>query len=193
MIKYALKIGEPEAVAETLPRDEHIAPVPRISIQAFCETAETATLMQAAGEDRRLAKAHIKIQMGGIAAAAEAYRNAPTPNVILIESESRSADLLAGLDRLAEVCDAGTRVITIGRVNDIALYRDLVRRGVSDYLIAPVGVLARAAIAGEVLKWLWVGLALWGALAVAHLPPLPLLLGLIAAQFAFWLGIALIR
>jgi len=141
MIKYALKIGEPEAVAETLPRDEHIAPVPRISIQAFCETAETATLMQAAGEDRRLAKAHIKIQMGGIAAAAEAYRNAPTPNVILIESESRSADLLAGLDRLAEVCDAGTRVITIGRVNDIALYRDLVRRGVSDYLIAPVGVL----------------------------------------------------
>ena len=29
-------------------------------------------------------------------------------------------------------------MIVIGRVNDITLYRDLVRRGVSDYLIAPV-------------------------------------------------------
>ena len=59
--------------------------------------------------------------------------------------------------------------------------------------IAPVRVLARAVYAGEVLKWLWIGLALWGALAVAHLPPLPLVLGLLAAQFGFWLGIALIR
>lgn len=59
--------------------------------------------------------------------------------------------------------------------------------------IAPVRTLAQAAYAGEVLKWLWVGAGLWLALGVAHLPPLPLLLGLIAAQFGFWLGIALIR
>jgi pilus assembly protein CpaE len=32
-------------------------------------------------------------------------------------------------------------VIVIGRLNDIALYRELVRRGISDYLIAPVEVL----------------------------------------------------
>ena len=67
--------------------DEHIAPAPRVSIQAFCETVETAAAVQAAGEDRRLGKAHLKIQMGGVAAAAEAYRNSPTPNVIVIESE----------------------------------------------------------------------------------------------------------
>ena len=47
-------------------------------------------------------------------AAAEAYRNAPTPNVIMIESDSRSEELLAGLDQLAEVCDAGTKVVVIG-------------------------------------------------------------------------------
>ncbi len=35
----------------------------------------------------------------------------------------------------------GTRVIVIGRLNDVTLYRELVRRGVSDYLIAPVGTL----------------------------------------------------
>jgi pilus assembly protein CpaE len=121
--------------------NEHIAPAPRVSIQAFCETVETAAAIQAAGEDRRLGKAHLKIQMGGIVAAVEAYSSSPTPNVIIIESETRDADLLAGLDSLAEVCDAGTRVVVIGRQNDVLLYRELVRRGISDYLIAPLGAL----------------------------------------------------
>ena len=102
---------------------------------------ETAAAVQAAGEDRRLSKAHLKIQMGGITAAVEAYSNSPTPNVIMIESESRGDDLLGGLDSLAEVCDAGTRVVVIGRHNDVVLYRELVRRGISDYLISPVGTL----------------------------------------------------
>jgi pilus assembly protein CpaE len=118
--------------------DEHIAPAPRVSVQAFCETVETAAAVQAACEDRRLAKAHLKIQMGGMAAAIEAYRTAPTPNVILLETESRT-EILPGLDQLAAVCDAGTRVVVIGRINDVTLYRELVRRGVSDYVIAPVG------------------------------------------------------
>ena len=121
--------------------DEHIAPAPRVSIQAFCETVETAAAVQAAGEDRRLGKAHVKIQMGGVAAAVEAYRSSPTPNVILIESENRSDEILAGLDQLAEVCDAGTRVVVVGRVNDVTLYRELTRRGVSEYLIAPIGTI----------------------------------------------------
>ena len=120
---------------------EHIAPAPRVSVQAFCETVETAAAVQAAGEDRRMSKAHLKIQMGGITAAAEAYSNAPTPNVIIIESVGRGDDVLSGLDSLAEVCDAGTRVVVIGRHNDVLLYRELTRRGVSDYLIAPVGTL----------------------------------------------------
>lgn len=138
MIKYSLK-AEPEAGPGTAAAiDEHVAPVPRISIQAFCESAETAATIQAAGEDRRMAKAHLKMQMGGIAAAVEAYKNSPTPNVIIIESESRGEDLLAGLDQVAEVCDSGTRVVVIGRLNDVVLYRELVRRGVSEYLIGPV-------------------------------------------------------
>ena len=141
MIRYAAKSSEVGASDEAPAAPAHIAPVPRVSIQAFCEAPETAAVMQTAGEDRRMAKAHIKVQMGGIAAAAEAYRGSPTPNVIIIESESRGEDLLAGLDQLAEVCDPATRVIAVARINDIVLYRELVRRGVSDYLIAPVTVL----------------------------------------------------
>ena len=127
--------------AEVAGRDERIAPAPRVSVQAFCETVETAAAIQAAGEDRRLARAHLRIQMGGLVAAIEAYQSSATPNVIILESESRNEDILGGLDQLAPVCDAATRVIIIGRMNDVGLYRELVRRGVSDYLIAPVGAL----------------------------------------------------
>lgn len=139
MISYARQTQEeqPEALA---PVEEHIAPAPRVSVQAFCETVETAAAVQSAGEDRRLGKAHLKIQMGGMAAAIEAYRSAPTPNVVVLESDART-DLLAGLDQLATVCDAGTRVVVIGRINDVMLYRELVRRGVSDYVLAPVGAI----------------------------------------------------
>ena len=63
-----------------------IDPVPRVSIQAFCESPEAAAVVQAAIGDRRMSKAHVKQNMGGAAAAVEAYRNAPTPNVIVIEA-----------------------------------------------------------------------------------------------------------
>jgi pilus assembly protein CpaE len=139
MISYARQ--NPEEAPETAPPAEsHIAPAPRVSVQAFCETVETAAAVQSAGEDRRLGKAHLKIQMGGMAAAIEAYRAAPTPNVIILEADARG-DVLAGLDQLATVCDPGTRVVVIGRINDVTLYRELVRRGVSDYVIAPVNAL----------------------------------------------------
>src|SRR6202161_1731387 len=127
--------------AELAGREENIAPAPRVSVQAFCETVETAAAIQSAGEDRRMAKAHLRIQMGGLVAAIEAYQSSPTPNVIILESENRYTDILEGLDQLEPVCDAATRVIIIGKMNDVGLYRELVRRGVSDYLIAPVNTL----------------------------------------------------
>jgi pilus assembly protein CpaE len=142
MITHALQAEDTElAQNEPVAPDEHIAPAPRISIQAFCDTVETAAAVQAAGDDRRLAKAHLKLQMGGVTAAVEAYRTSPTPNVVLLECETRGHDILTGLDQLAEVCDAGTRVVVVGRINDVVLYRELLRRGVSDYLIAPVSTI----------------------------------------------------
>ena len=118
-----------------------IAPVPRVSVQAFCETQDTAQIIQGAFGDRRMEKAHARLLMGGAPAAVEAFRHAPTPNVIVIESKAERADLIAALDMLSEFCDAGTKVVVIGRVNDITLYRELMARGVSDYLVWPFSVL----------------------------------------------------
>jgi pilus assembly protein CpaE len=120
---------------------EVLAPVPRVTLQAFCETHDVAAALQSALSDRRLGKVQGRIQMGGPTAAAEVFRDAPTPNVIVLETLSDSTSLISNLEKLSEVCDAGTKVVVIGHVNDILLYRDLVRRGVSDYLIAPLDTL----------------------------------------------------
>jgi pilus assembly protein CpaE len=142
MIRHGQQHAELESEQQAgSAHEHHIAPAPRISIQAFCETVETASAIEAAGDDRRLVKAHLKMQMGGIAAALEAYRSSPTPNVIILEAEGRGDGILTGLDSLAEVCDAGSRVIVIGRVNDVMFYRGLMRRGVSEYLVAPIGAI----------------------------------------------------
>src|SRR5436305_14973506 len=97
MIKFALKGGDQSAAsAEASVQDEHIAPVPRISIQAFCASADTAAAMQAAAEDRRMAKAHLKVQMGGIAAATAEYRASATPHVVIHTTDGPREELRGG-------------------------------------------------------------------------------------------------
>jgi len=131
---------EEQQPAAAEPAQDHIAPVPRISVQAFCETEQTASAIRSAGEDRRLAKAHLTIKMGGIAQAIEVYQTVPTPNLIILETDGRN-EVLDGLDQLSGVCDPGTRVIVIGSVDDDVSYRELVRRGINDYVVGPIEAL----------------------------------------------------
>lgn len=134
--------GDEEFGAESVGDDargaERARPIPRISIQAFCDDTHTAEVLQYAAEDRRLAKAHVSVHMGGIAAAIAHYVDSPTPNLIVVDSGLRGAQLVGELDRLAESCDPGTKVVVIGRHNDVLLYRELLKRGVSEYLVTPI-------------------------------------------------------
>lgn len=116
--------------------DDH-RPVPRISIHAFCETPETTALLERAAVDRRLAKTHMTMHMGGLPKAVDHFQSASTPNLILIEALDGGETLFAQLGELAEVCDPSTKVIVIGRANDIGLYRELMRQGISDYIVRP--------------------------------------------------------
>ncbi|MCZ8182740.1 MAG: AAA family ATPase [Beijerinckiaceae bacterium] len=130
--------------------DITVAPLPHIAIQVFSETGQVAAVVEEARHDRRMAKAQVRIQSGGVAAAAEAYRDAPTPNVIVIETVTDSNTLLDSLDELAGYCDEGTRVVVVGHVNDVPLYRELMRRGVSEYLVAPINVLGFVTALSEI-------------------------------------------
>ncbi|MGY6531618.1 AAA family ATPase [Glycocaulis sp.] len=118
--------------------DEVIQPVPRITIHAFCERPETGALIHNAGADRRLARAHVTVELGGLAGAIERFHDESTPNLLIVESGMRGAQLFAQLDELASVCDGDTKLIIIGAANDISLYRELMRRGVSEYLVPPM-------------------------------------------------------
>ncbi|PLX35735.1 MAG: CtpF protein [Hyphomicrobiales bacterium] len=119
-------------------QDSTARAIPRVSIQAFCEAPETATAMQQAGADRRLAKTHFNLQMGSIRNAIEHFADSPTPNLLIVESRDAPEQLLEAVSGLAEVCDSGTKVIIIGHVNDIGLYRNLIDSGVSEYVVAPI-------------------------------------------------------
>lgn len=118
------------------------AVVPRIGIHAFCENPQTAELVRTAAADRRLSRATVQVFDGGLLYALQHYQNQPTPSLILVESAAAAPQLLAMLDALSEVCDAGTKVVVLGAANDVALYRELMRRGVSEYLVPPLQPLA---------------------------------------------------
>tara|TARA_R110000868_G_scaffold125417_4_gene331331 strand:+ start:2823 stop:4094 length:1272 start_codon:yes stop_codon:yes gene_type:complete len=126
-----------------MPDEEALAapvmkPVPRITIHAFCEHPETGSVIQRAGEDRRLSKAHLTVHMGGMRAAAEFYQQTATPNLILVETLAGGNEVFGHLASLAEVCDAGTKVVVLGHLNDVSVYREMIRQGVNEYLVTPL-------------------------------------------------------
>lgn len=119
---------------------QELRPVPRISIQAFCETESIAHPIERASEDRRMAKTHLKVHMGGIDTAIDFYQSAPTPNLVILESRREPRELLHSLRNLADVCDPSTKVVVIGHYNDVWLYRELIRSGISEYIVAPISM-----------------------------------------------------
>jgi pilus assembly protein CpaE len=142
-VEYGINKTEDEPVAEiqTRPGDlDQLRPLPRISIHAFCETEGMYGLMEKLAQDRRMAKVSFRINQGSIQAAANMFASAPTPNLILLETSAQPRDIMDELAPLAEVCDPATKVVIIGRYNDIPLYRDLIRNGVSEYMVAPVSL-----------------------------------------------------
>jgi pilus assembly protein CpaE len=125
------------AAQPATPNTGSVSIVPRISIGIFCDNPESAAVMQSAANDRRMAKAHVTIESNGIVGATAAYAQEATPNVVIVESHGDCDQVMAELGRFAEVCQPNTKVIVIGHVNDIVLYRELMKNHVSDYIVAP--------------------------------------------------------
>ncbi|HEX2147789.1 MAG TPA: CpaE family protein [Pseudorhizobium sp.] len=139
-ISYAFErpVEQPSDGEAGAPNLGALRPLPRISIHAFCESDPMLRMMEQMSRDRRMAKVNMRITAGGTEAAANMFAGSPTPNLIILETDAQPRDLLAELSPLAEVCDPSTRVIIVGRYNDIALYRELIRNGISEYLVGPI-------------------------------------------------------
>jgi pilus assembly protein CpaE len=78
-----------------------------------------------------------KCRDGGAEAALELVKADGAPALLLVDI-SGSADPLDAIEALLVVCGADTRLLAIGLENDVGLYRKLIERGVSDYLVKPV-------------------------------------------------------
>ncbi len=112
--------------------------IPAIAAMAFCESGRTAALMEAVASDRRMSQATLETQGGGLEAAITYLQENQTPNLLILESSAPNATMIAQIDELASHCDEGVQVMVIGNTNDIGLYRQLMARGVSEYLVPPV-------------------------------------------------------
>ncbi|MBC7281730.1 CpaE family protein [Hoeflea sp.] len=119
---------------------DRIRPLPRISVHAFIESEGLAKTMERCSQDRRMAKVNLRINSGGVSAAANMFASSPTPNLLILETRADARTLIEELGDLAAVCDPDTRVVVVGHVNDVSLYRELVRNGVSEYIVAPVSM-----------------------------------------------------
>jgi pilus assembly protein CpaE len=75
------------------------------------------------------------VRPGGLAKATLAIEQAPA--VLLVDLAGED-DPDAAIGELVRRCGAATRVIAIGTVNDVTMFRRLAARGVADYLVKPV-------------------------------------------------------
>ncbi len=94
--------------------------------------------MQSLLDDRLLFRCEFEIQPGGLATATAALLERKTPNLLIVEMDEDRESFFAELENLANVCDPDTRLILISTHNDIDLFQELIKNGVSDYLVGPV-------------------------------------------------------
>ncbi|MFT3729460.1 MAG: AAA family ATPase [Terricaulis sp.] len=113
-------------------------PVPRITIHACCDRHEIADMISGITADRRMSRAEVTVETGGIDAAVVRFASQASPNLLILDTQQQGAQMLHSLDRLAQVIEEGTKVVIIGAVNDIALFRELMSRGVSEYIVPPM-------------------------------------------------------
>lgn len=121
------------------------APVRR-SFAAYVGRDQIDVLREAA---REAGLHEVRVVAGTVADAVRDLARRSTPDHLVVDLEG-SGDVVAAVGALAEVCDEGTRVIALGDVNDVTLYRRLLQEGVQDYLLKPVSAeTLRAALETE--------------------------------------------
>lgn len=113
-------------------------PIPRITLHAFMDKAVDRQNLTAACSDRRMVRVTNEIHEGSVANAAEHYSDQPTPNLLIVDVPQDRTLAFTYLQTLAEACDPGTQVVVVGTQNDVGIYREFMRQGISEYLVSPV-------------------------------------------------------
>ncbi len=113
-----------------------LLPGARVSI--FSKEDETLGAGRDMVSDWRFARVEIEAIEGDVLAAIEAFKEQPSPDLLIIQTEDIDDTFIARLGELSSYCSEGTSAIVVGPVNDVYLYRRLIEMGVSDYLVRPI-------------------------------------------------------
>ena len=104
----------------------------RLPLMAFVDAETERVLQEASGVLGRCV-----IMRGGITKAIEYLSAQRSPNLLIVDIGGIDMPLQQ-IQTLAEVCEPGTSVVAIGNQNDVALYRDLIDIGVTNYIVKPL-------------------------------------------------------
>lgn len=112
--------------------------LPSASVGVFSNDKATLEAAASTLHDWRFARVKVQAREGDARTAAQIYKETPSPDLVIVQTEEINDDFIASLEELASNCQEGTAAIVIGPVNDVYLYRKLIDMGVSDYLVRPL-------------------------------------------------------
>lgn len=107
----------------------------RPQLQAFVADEQTRQVLEQVLADLMIPQA--STHRGNIRDAMKQLTAQRSPRLLVVDL-SGSELPISDIDELAEVCEPGIVVIALGDRNDVAIFRDLIQHGVSDYLVKPV-------------------------------------------------------
>ena len=111
------------------------SPGGRLPLMAFVADSNTEAVVKECLA--HLPESQHLVMRGGIAKTIRYLAEERSPHTLIVDLSG--VDLpLARLHELADVCEPRVTVIALGDQNDVELYRDLIRAGVSEYLVKPI-------------------------------------------------------
>lgn len=110
----------------------------RYSFAAFVKDAHSAQEIERLFRSDTLLDTYVA--SGGVGATIawlQKQERSPLNLLVDISGEERPLDVL---DRLADACEPSVQVYVVGDRNDVGLYRNLLSRGIRDYLVKPLSL-----------------------------------------------------
>ncbi|MCC1482895.1 AAA family ATPase [Roseibaca sp. Y0-43] len=114
--------------------------LPGVRVEIFSEYPQTVQVLRRVQRNRSFSRMTWRFRSGGLGAAIEEFKNRASPDLLIIESDEDNENLLPAIERLSLECGSNTEafVIGAGAANEVELLRSLLKKGVSDYLPAPI-------------------------------------------------------
>jgi pilus assembly protein CpaE len=77
------------------------------------------------------------VQMGGVSLFSAMLEKTQPPRLVVVDLDGQG-DIAELCARLVDLCGTSTKIIAVGSLNDIGLYRQIISTGVVDYLVKPL-------------------------------------------------------